>query len=215
MRNSEKTKRLVLAGLIMAIIVLMGFTPLGYIKIGVIEVTFLMIPVVIGASVLGMKWGTVFGFIFGITSFFQCFGYSPFGTALFAINPFYTFLLCVIPRTLMGFLAGAIFKGVSKIDKTKIISFITTSISGAFLNTLFFVSMFLLLFRNADLTSTFGMNLAEFSIIKIIGVLVTLNAVLEIIVCGVIGTAISKVLVRYVFNSKKVSSPKSDIQNQS
>lgn len=203
MRNSEKTKRLVLAGLIMAIIALMGFTPLGYIKIGVIEVTFLMIPVVIGASVLGMKWGTVFGFIFGITSFFQCFGYSAFGTALFAINPFYTFLLCVIPRTLMGFLAGVIFKAISKIDKTKIISFIVTSLSGALLNTIFFTVMFLLMFRNATIGET---NLQNMTIFDVVFWLVTFNALLEIIVCGVIGTAISKVVVKFVFSSKRHNS---------
>lgn len=205
MTSSEKIKRLVVAGLITAIIILMGFTPLGYIKIAVIEVTFLMIPVVIGASVLGMEWGTIFGFIFGITSFFQCFGYSPFGTALFAINPFYTFLLCVIPRTLMGFLAGLIFKATSKIDKTKIISFIVTSLSGALLNTFFFTLLFILFFRNADLTSSFGMNLKDMAIFDVIGLLVTFNALLEVIVCGIIGTTMSKVIVRFVFNSKKLN----------
>ena len=60
MKNSEKTKRLVLASAIVAIIILMGFTPIGYIKTVGIEVTFLMIPVVIGASVLGKEWGTIF-----------------------------------------------------------------------------------------------------------------------------------------------------------
>ncbi|MBE6534624.1 MAG: ECF transporter S component [Ruminococcaceae bacterium] len=210
MKSTERTKRLVIASLIIAIIALMGFTPLGYIKIGPIEVTFLMIPVVIGASVLGIRWGTLFGAIFGITSFIQCFGYSPFGTALFAINPFYTFLLCVVPRTLMGLLAGLIFKAISKIDKTKIISFIVTAISGAVLNTLFFTIMFIVFFRNADIL---GMSLSTMSIIEVIGILVTLNAILEIIVCGIIGAAISKIIVKFVFNSKKLNTSESKSEN--
>lgn len=208
MRNAEKTKRLVVASLIMAIIILMGFTPLGFLKIGIIEVTFLMIPVVIGACTLGIAWGTAFGATFGIVSFLQCFGYSAFGTALFAINPFCTFLLCIVPRTLMGFLAAIIFKAISKIDKTKIISFIITSLTGALLNTIFFVGMFLIFFRNADLTSAFGMNLSTMSIIDVIGILVTFNAILEIIVCGIIGTTMSKIIVRYVLDSNKVSANK-------
>ena len=210
MKSAEKTKKLVVASLIIAVIVLMGFTPLGYIKIAMIEVTFLMIPVVIGASVLGIGWGALFGGVFGITSFLQCFGYSAFGTALFAINPFYTFLLCVVPRMLMGFLAGVIFKAVSKIDKTKIISFITTAISGALLNTLFFVLMFLLFFRNSEIL---GMQLAEMPVLDVVGVLVTFNALLEIIVCGVIGTAISKVISKYVFKSKKNTSQKASLED--
>lgn len=208
MRDTEKTKKLVVASLIVAVIALMGFTPLGYIKIGLIEVTFLMIPVVIGASTLGIGWGTFFGAAFGITSFAQCFGYSAFGVALFTINPFYTFLLCLIPRILMGFLSGVIFKIISKFDKTKIISFIVTSLSGAILNTLLFTLMFLSFFRNADLTHSFGINLANMSVIDVIGVLVTFNAILEIIVCGIVGTAISKVMVKYVFKSRLITTQK-------
>lgn len=202
MKNFEKTKRLVLASLIIAIIALMGFTPLGFIKLGVIEVTFLMIPVVIGACTLGVAWGTLFGMVFGLVSFFQCFGYSAFGAALLAINPLATFVLCLVPRVLMGFLSGLIFKAISKIDKTKVISFVTASIAGALLNTVFFTAMFLLFFRNADLTSAFGINLANMPVISVIGILVTFNAVLEVIICGVIGTALSKVIVQLILKSK-------------
>ena len=202
MKNLDKTKRLALASLIIAIIALMGFTPLGYIKLGVIEVTFLMIPVVIGAATLGVAWGTFFGAVFGLTSFFQCFGYSAFGTALFAINPLATFILCLVPRILMGFLSGVIFKAIAKIDKTKIISFVTSSVAGALLNTIFFTVGFLIFFRNADLTSAFGMNLADMSVINVIGILVTFNAVLEVIICGVIGSALAKVVAHFVLKVK-------------
>ena len=34
---------------------------------------------------------------------------SPFGVALMAINPFYTFILTMVPRILMGWLSGLIF----------------------------------------------------------------------------------------------------------
>lgn len=188
---------MVIASLLTAIIVLMGFTPLGYIKVGVIEVTFLMIPVVIGAVVLGPVWGMFLGFVFGMTSFMQCFGYSAFGTVLLSVNPIGTFITCVIPRTLMGFLAGIVFILLSRIDKTKIVSFIVTSVSGALLNTVLFVSSFLIFFRSANL-ETFSLNLAQMSITDVILVLVTFNSILEIIVCGVFGTALSKVLVRFV-----------------
>lgn len=201
MKDSARLKKLTVASLIMAIIVLMGFTPLGYIKIGVIEVTFMMIPVVIGAATLGVGWGAFFGTVFGLTSFLQCFGYSPFGTALFAINPAATFIMCFVPRLLMGFLSGVIFKAISKIDKTKMISFICASISGAVLNTLFFTVGFLIFFRNADLTASFGIDLAQMSVIDVMGILITFNAILEIIVCGVIGTALSKVIVKFVLKN--------------
>lgn len=97
----------------------------------------------------------------------------------------------------MGWLSGLIFQALSRVDKTKIVSFIVTSISGALLNTIFFTTCFLLFFRNANLEGM-SLDLSAFSIIDIILMLVTFNAILEIIICGVIGTALSKVLAIYL-----------------
>lgn len=193
----NKTKKLVLAAVITAIIVLLGLTPLGYIKIATIEVTILMIPVVIGAILLGPAYGAFFGLIFGATSFFQCFGPSLFGATMLSINPVATFICTIVPRVLMGWLSGLIFQALARVDKTKVISFIVTSISGALLNTVFFTACFLLFFRNANLGGM-GLNLSTFSVMDIILMLVTFNAILEIIICGVIGTALSKVLAVYL-----------------
>lgn len=195
--NMNKTKKLVLAAVITAIILLLGLTPLGYIKIATIEVTFLMIPVVIGAMLLGPAYGAFFGLVFGITSFLQCFGLSLFGATMLNVNPFATFVCTIIPRVLMGWLSGLIFQALSRVDKTKIISFIVTSISGALLNTVFFTACFLLFFRNANLEGM-SLDLSAFSVTDIILMLVTFNAILEIIICGVIGTALSKVLAIYL-----------------
>ena len=53
----RKTRRLALTALFVALILLLGFTPLGMIPLGYINVTTLCIPVVIGAMVLGMRAG--------------------------------------------------------------------------------------------------------------------------------------------------------------
>lgn len=47
MRNS-KTNELVLTGLFTAIIIIMAFTPLGYIPLVVINATIIHIPVILG-----------------------------------------------------------------------------------------------------------------------------------------------------------------------
>ena len=68
MRN-DKTRELVLLALFAAIILLMAFTNLGYIPLGVINATIIHIPVIIGALFLGPKKGAMLGFLFGLTSF--------------------------------------------------------------------------------------------------------------------------------------------------
>ena len=90
MIEKKSTKWLVRIGVLIAIIVLMSFTPVGYLKVGTVEITFLMIPVIIGAITLGAKSGAILGAVFGITSFIQCFGMSSFGIILLSINPVFT-----------------------------------------------------------------------------------------------------------------------------
>ena len=67
MRNS-KTNELVLTGLFTAIIVIMAFTPLGYIPLVVINATIIHIPVILGSLFCGPKKCAFLGFVFGFTS---------------------------------------------------------------------------------------------------------------------------------------------------
>ena len=82
MRNSKVTKMVQMAILI-AIIALMAFTPIGFIKTAGLEIQLIMIPVVIGAMLFGPLAGAVCGGAFGVLSFIQCFGMSQFGVMLY------------------------------------------------------------------------------------------------------------------------------------
>lgn len=185
--------QMVRLAILIAIILLMSYTPLGYLKVGTVEITFIMIPVVVGAVVMGPKAGAFLGGVFGITSFLQCFGFSPFGTILLGINPVLTFILCMVPRVLMGWLCGIIFKKLHSIDKTNIVSYVAACISGALLNTVLFVGFLLALFGGTDFIQGFGSNL-WLIIVAIVGI----NGLIEAGVCAVVGAAISKALALIV-----------------
>lgn len=70
MRNN-KTEELVLTALFAAIIIIMAFTPLGYIPLVVINATIIHIPVILGSLFCAPKKGGFLGFIFGLTSFIK------------------------------------------------------------------------------------------------------------------------------------------------
>ena len=137
MKNS-KTLKMVQLTILIAIVLLMSFTPVGYLRTAGLEISLLTIPVVIGAMILGPKEGAILGAVFGLTSFWQCFGMSPFGMVLLGINPIGTFLVCVPTRILMGWLTGVCFQAMEKIDKTHTVSYFAGGRIGAALNTLFF-----------------------------------------------------------------------------
>ena len=71
MNSKGNTKFLVELALMVAIIIVMALTPLGYIKTPGLSVTLLTIPVTVGAVMLGPAGGAVCGATFGLTSFYQ------------------------------------------------------------------------------------------------------------------------------------------------
>lgn len=180
-----------------AIVVVMSFTPLGYLKVGPLSIALVIIPVVTGAIVLGPTAGAFLGLVFGITSFSQCFGMDAFGTALMGINAFFTFIMCIPTRVLAGFLCGLVFKGVSgALNGKKIseISYPVAAISGPVFNTLFFMSTLVLLFGKTDFIQGLMAEKGAASLISFLVIMVGVNGLVEIASCLVIASAVSKAL---------------------
>ncbi|MBD5550073.1 MAG: ECF transporter S component [Lachnospiraceae bacterium] len=111
--KNEKTYELVLTALFTAIIVIMAFTPLGYIPLVVINATIIHIPVILGALFLGPKKGAFLGFVFGLTSFINntfkaatasAFVFSPVLAAnvIGVSGIFKSLYICFVPRILVG-----------------------------------------------------------------------------------------------------------------
>lgn len=190
-----RTVKLVQLGLFTALIFLMAFTPIGYIKTPALSITLLVVPVSVGAIVLGPGSGAILGAVFGATSFIQCFGMDPFGTTLFGINPVATFIMCFIPRILMGWLTGLIFLGVKKGDKTKNISYAVGSLAGPLLNTVLFMITFVLFFYNTSFVQeSFVVPMGSPNVIAFLVAFVGINGLIEAGACFILGTAISKTI---------------------
>lgn len=197
-KRARRRKTLFLAqnAILTALIVLMAFTPIGYLQIGVVKMTFIMIPVAVGAITLGEKSGAFLGLVFGITSFIQCFGLDLFGTTLFGINPLYTFIMCIVPRVLMGYLCGVIYKLVARKKKKFVLVF--ASFLAPVLNTTFFMSLLLLFFGESDYIMGIR-NGAE--LLPFLVAFVGLNGVMEIVTTTVIAppvaSAVKKATKKY------------------
>lgn len=191
MNIKKGTVRLAILAILVAILLLMMFTPVGYFKYGFVEVTFYALPIAIGAVLLGPQGGAVLGLVFGITSFIQCFTGSPLGALLVSINPFLTALLCFVPRILMGLFTGFLFKRFSRKEHVNIAGFILTPLCTALTNTLLFTGMFALLFYPtlSSLASESGQGIMAFIAVNFL-----LNGTIEAAVCTIIGTPLCKAM---------------------
>lgn len=190
--KNQSTFRLVQLALFTAIILLMAFTPLGYIKTPGLEITLLVVPVTVGAILFGPVSGAILGGVFGLTSFIQCFGMSPFGAVLLNINPVGTFIVTVITRILMGWLTGLAFQAFRQWKITRGISFAAASLAGPLLNTLLFMSAMMLFFYNTEYIQGFAQSLGTGNVFAFVIAFVGINGLIEAAVCFVLGTAISK-----------------------
>lgn len=187
-------RKLTLLGLLCALLIIMAYTPLGYLNIGPLAVTFNTIPVAIAAFSLGPLGGAVAGGVFGLTSFLQCFGGSALGTALFAVSPLRTVIQCFVPRILDGWLIGLIS---SRMNVPAAVNASVTGFLAAFLNTLFYMSSLILLFGSSDVITGYREKVAPGkNVFLFVCLFVGINAIAEwfstTIITGAVGAALTK-----------------------
>ena len=196
MNNTKiNTSQLVMLGLMTGILLLMSYTPLGYLNIGPLAITFNIIPVAIAAITLGPVGGAITGAVFGLTSFLLCIGIggtSAMGAALFNINPVLAFIQRFVPRVLDGFLLGYIFRAARKRTNIYAASAVTGFCS-AFLNTLFFMTALVLLFGNTEYLQEI---IAGRNIIVFVCTFVGINAVCEMVSATIITAAVGAALYK-------------------
>ena len=109
--RSEQVRMLTLAAMLTAIVVvlqLFGAT----IKFGIFSINLALVPIVIGAALLGVPYGAWFGFVNGVVILL-----SGDAAPFFAINSFGTIVTVLVKGTLCGLCAGLVFKSVSHWNK--------------------------------------------------------------------------------------------------
>ena len=188
------TRRMVLLAMLSGILLIMSFTPLGYLNIGPLAISLNMIPVAIGAVALGPGGGAFLGAVFGITSCLQCVGIggiSQMGVILFEISPILTIIQRFFTRLLAGWLTGFVYKWLHK-SRFLLASYIA-GFSAALFNTVFFMAALVLLFGYTEYLQNLiaGRNVFLF-IFSFVGI----NAVVEMfaatVAVGIVCKALEK-----------------------
>lgn len=206
MKKSKNTKFITLMGVLLAIEIIMAFTPLGFVPLGFTKATTIHIPVVIGAIFLGPLAGTILGGAFGILSIIintvspalTSFVFSPFITIGGAQGNIWSLVIALVPRMLIGIVAYYSYKWVSKIDKTKVIAYATAGVVGSLTNTVLVMSGIYIFFGQQYAAAKEVTFEALFGVIMgIIGI----NGIPEAIVAAIIVTLVCKVL-KSVFKEK-------------
>ena len=200
MKQISGTRRLTQLALLAALLLVMNFTPLGYLQVGPLSMSLMSIPVAIGAMLMGPVDGAILGGVFGATSFLQAVqGTSAMGAALFAYSPVGSFVVCFVARVLVGLCCGLVYQGMRKIlpGKEKVCAAVG-GFSAAFLNTVFFMGFLVLLFYGSPyvqgLVEALGVSNPLAFVVAVVGV----QAIVEWAACCVVAAAVTVPLRKYL-----------------
>ena len=189
MRNKQ-IKDLVFCSILVALIIVLVFTGAGFIVIGTFAaVTIIHIPVLVGAQVLGKKYGIMLGFVFGLTSMIQAF-------LTLGINaPFTNPILSVLPRMIFGFIVCPLYALFVNKLKSKNLSCAITFALCTFIHTVLVVA---LLFIVAKTGFFFYANLhpylVDVNFIMFMAACFTINSLIEILLAVLVACPIARAL---------------------
>lgn len=204
MKEKKEIQGLVLTALFSAIIIIMAFTPLGYIPLGIINATIIQIPVIVGALFCGPKQGAFLGFLFGLTSFLKntimpatlsAFVFSPvLAAGMFgAKGVVFSTFICFVPRILVGVLPYYVYKALKNCSKWKTLNFVVAGVVGAFTNTFLVMGSIYVLYKDAYAAAQ---GIDPVAVLGVIAGIIGFNGVLEALLSGVIVSAVGAVLVK-------------------
>ncbi len=208
MKTSKANVRtLTQLALLVALELVLAYTPLGYLPIGPLSLSLLTIPVAIGAMVLGPLGGAVLGTVFGLTSFVNAMqGGSVMGTALFSASPALTFVNCVVARLLCGLFCALFYGALKKAmpEKTKLCCTLG-ALSAPVLNTVLFMGCLVLFFYRIDYVQQLAAGIGSTNPFTFVLLLVGLQGLIEAVVCCAVAAAVTVPLLAFLNKGKKAA----------
>lgn len=123
-------RRIVIAGVLAAIAILLSMTPVGYVPVPTAagHATTMHIPAIIGGIMEGWVVGSIVGTIFGLTSFFRA-----------TVPLFKDPLVAILPRIFIGITAAFCYGGLKRFNEY--IALIVSAVVGTLTNTVLVLTM--------------------------------------------------------------------------
>ena len=182
------TGKVVGIGLLTAIVIVLQMISLGM-RFGMFSITFVLIPIVVGAALYGWKAGAWLGFVFGVVVVLTDAG------AFLAINVIGTIIVCVLKGALAGTAAGLMYKLFAK--KNEIVAVIAAAVITPLVNTGIFLLGCAVFFMDTISLWAEGAGFDNVGTYMIIG-LVGINFVIEF----AINLVLNPVIVRLIHIGK-------------
>lgn len=179
------TKNIVSLAVLVALLVVLNLLSTVFKVITNVNLT--LIPIVLGALILGVRGGVILGLISGLMTFvFGVVGVDPFTNILFVNSPVLTFLTCVVKITVAGGLAGWIYEIISKKNK-----YVATFVASALVP---IVNTFIFILGGLAMYNTIASNFSEDVLYFLVIVCAGINFLIELGINLLVAPAIFSVV---------------------
>ena len=193
MRNNTRLQTWVRLALLVAVQIAMRLLGLGKVPVGPLNMSFLTLPIAVGAICMGPLAGLVLGGVFGSFSLYDAIsGVGGMTSVFFGISPVHTVVLCLGMRMLMGFCCGWIFRLCRKADPKAIWSYFVGAVAAPLLNTLLFMGYIVLAFYSTEYVQGIAAGKGASNPFMFVVLVVGVQGLVEAGVCGTLGGIISK-----------------------
>ena len=188
--NKQKIKRMVGIALLMGMVIVLQFVS-GSIPLigGLVSISLVLIPIVLGAAAYGVGCGAFLGATFGVVVAINCItGADPGGAMVFQANPALCVAVVLGKGILAGLLSGLAYKTVAK--KNSKFAMLFAAIVCPVVNTGTFLICMALFFQDVLAVWAGGSNVVGY----VLSILVLCNFVPELLINVVFSPAGQRIL---------------------
>ena len=183
--------KLAIRAILIAIILIQSLTPfLGFIPLGLVNITIIHLTVIVAAIILGPADGALIGLIWGIGTIIRAYTAptSPLDTMIFT-NP----VIAVFPRVLVGYLAGVVYRSTKAHINSQTVRMAVAAVVGSLTNTITVLVLMRVFFASA-LVSVYKVTSSALN--GILLALVATNGLPECLAAAVLVPLICKAVFR-------------------
>lgn len=199
--RADELRDYVLLAMFATIILLLTFTPIGFVNLVVIKATIIQVPVIIGSVLLGPRKGAILGGVFGLASFIinttapslLSFCFSPLiPVPGMGRGSLWALVICFIPRILTGIVPWYVYKLIRlplrrETKKARTIELAVTGALGALTNTALVMGLIYFVFRDAYAAAK---GVPSGAVLGLVMGVVGTNGVMEAIASAVLAMAV-------------------------
>lgn len=142
---------------------------LGFLKIGVFNLSLVLIPIVIGGVLYGPVFSSVLGLVFSIIVIIGCVnGTDIGGNIMFNAHPALTVFVCLLKGILCGTAAGVV--GSALRNKNTYLATVLAAIAAPVVNTGIFLLLGFLFFKDIFYSWAGGTNIVYYTVTGLVGI---------------------------------------------